>query len=80
MAVMDSVAWTRLYKGSTQAERSNTATLCLQGNYGYGCTKPNPKAGTIDLRIRINQSSSASHLVVLYRSGQRIGMHEVTVR
>jgi len=77
IAVMNTSPWKLFAKGSTFAQDAVIATLCPPGH--EVCSQPNPQAGTIDYRMRFSYVPAASNLVVLYRSAQHTGIHDVTL-
>jgi hypothetical protein len=78
IAVMNTAPWKLLAKGSTYAQPSVVlAGVCAPGH--EGCSRPNPRAGTIDYRMRFSYVPAASNLVVLYRSAQHTGIHDLTL-
>jgi hypothetical protein len=69
IAVMSSVRWAVIARGSTYAQRATTSVLC--GNDFKLCSRPNPRAGKVNYQIRI---SSPPHAVLTWICG-----HEDTV-
>ena len=78
IAVMHSSPWELLAKGSTHAQRAVTTWVC--GHEYQVCSAPNPRAGTIDYRVRLTNAPPVSTLVVLYRSAGHTGMHDLALR
>jgi hypothetical protein len=77
IAVVHSSPWQLLAKGSTHAQRAVTTWVC--GHEYQVCSARNPRAGTIDYRVRLINAPPASTLVVLYRSAGRTGMHDLAL-
>ena len=77
IAVMHTSPWKLLATASTHAQRAVITAWC-PGH--YVCSAPNPRAGTIDYRMRFSYAPAASSLVVLYRSAGHTGMHDLALR
>ena len=76
IALVNIRTWEIVAKGSTYAEfaiRQCSWTI-------RDCSEPNPRAGTIDYRLRLSSAPAAANLVMLYRSAGRTGMHGVALR
>jgi hypothetical protein len=77
IAVMNTSPWKLFAKGSTYAQDAVSSDLCPNGR--ALCSWPNPRAGTIDYRMRFSYAPAASSLVVLYRSAGHTGLHDLTL-
>jgi hypothetical protein len=77
IAVMNTSPWKLFAKGSTFAQDALISAQC-PWNY-QTCSRPNPRAGTIDYRMRFSSAPAATSLVVLYRSAGHTGMHDLTL-
>jgi hypothetical protein len=78
IAVINTFRWEVLAKGSTYAQRATTRVVC--GHDFELCSRPNPRAGTFDYRVRLSYAPAASNLLVLYRTAGDAGMQAVTLR
>jgi hypothetical protein len=78
LAVMNAAHWQLLRQGITQAQSTTISVIC---DHDFTtCSQPNPRAGTIDYRIRLNAAPQAANLLVLYRTAGDAGMQTVTLR
>ena len=77
IAVMNASPWKLFAKGSTFAQDALLSDLCPNGH--EVCSRPNPRAGTIDYRMRFSYAPAASSLVVLYRSAGHTGLHDLSL-
>jgi hypothetical protein len=75
IAVMNTHPWKLFAKGSTYA--GFAIRQCPRAI--HDCSEPNPRAGTIDYRMRFSSFPAAANLVVLYRSAGHTGMHDLTL-
>ena len=57
IAVMNTSTWEVLAKGAMPAQRATTSVIC--GHDFKLCSQPNPRAGTIDYRIRLRSAPPA---------------------
>ena len=79
LAVMDTSSWEVFARGSTKAQAAVITWACGFAADPGVCSRPNPKAGTIDYRMRITNPPATSNLAVLYRSAGPTGMRNVTL-
>jgi hypothetical protein len=78
IALLDTVRWEVLAKGSTKAQPATTSELC---DLDFTtCSRPNPRAGTFAYRVGLSSLPAPSHLEVLYRASGTTGIHEVTLQ
>jgi hypothetical protein len=64
-----------LARRSTLAQYATTG--CPGPGMGPGCSRPNPQAGTISIRMRLARARQAANLMVFYRSAGRTGLEAV---
>ncbi len=78
IAVVDAARWHVLARRVTYAQPKDTQVIC--GHDFQVCRQPNPRAGTIDDRVRLSSAPATSNLLVLYRTGSNAGMQSVSLR
>jgi hypothetical protein len=78
LAIINVARWELLRHGVTQAQPATISVIC--GHDFMTCSRPNPRAGRIDYRMRLNAAPRAANLLVLYRTAGDAGMQTVTMR
>jgi hypothetical protein len=74
LAVLNTHTWQVLAAGST---RSEPARYPCPPSANAACGQPDPSAGRLRFQTTLHQRVNSSALVVLYRSGTRVGFGHV---